>query len=365
MKIKLQTSARGIALIMVLVIIVVLGITAGMFTYRMQVETKLARNASFDGELEWLGRSGIELARYVLAQSAMGPAGQVDSLKQKWAGGPGETNDPSALIPLDDYQIGAGRVSVKITDMDRKFNINMADEVILRQAFMLIGVDAGSSPAIIDSILDWRDRDDDAHMNGTESETYEMLNPPYYAKNGPMDDLTELLLVNGVTPAMYWGSSGAGRPAVLNRPANAPKGNRGNFEEPVYSVGLADLFSALSGRTININTASETALQVIPEIDANFAHEIVTSQRGRAGPDGVDGTEDDTPFRAPGELLQRFPERMMPGAQGQNFTRFCGVRSLVFEIKVKAQIGGVKREYTALLRRANPRNSEILCFYWR
>jgi general secretion pathway protein K len=357
---QLSTHQSGIALIIVLVVITVLGTLAIGLAFSMRVETKLARNASFDGELEWLGRSGIELARYVLAQSSAGPAGAVDALNQRWAGGPGDTNDPLASIPLDNYPLGHGKISIKITDLDRKFNINNADEVILRQALLLIGVDAGATPTIVDSILDWRDRDEDKHMNGAESDFYQAMNPPYYAKNGPIDDLTELLLINGITPPMYWGSSAAGsRPSVLNRPQGASKSSRSPFEEPTYAVGLADLFTALSGRTLNINTASTTTFQLIPEIDENIANAILTA---RAGPDGVDGTEDDMPFRSPMELMQRVPG-IPPTAQ--NFTRFFGVKSLVFEVKVHVEIGGVKRVYTALLRRLNPRDPQLLNMYWR
>ena len=359
MKLRPQPSPRGIALIMVLIVVTVLSILAGGFAYSMRVETKLARNASFDGELEWLGRSGVELARYVLSQSSLGPAGQVDSLNQKWAGGPGDTNDPTSGISLDNYELGPGRISIKITDLDRKFNINLASDVILRQALLVIGVDAGSTPQIVDSILDWIDPDDDKRMNGAESDLYQSLKPPYSAKNGPIDDLTELLLVNGVTPAMYWGASAGGRPAVLNRPTVTRKTSRSAFEEPTYSVGLADLFTALSGRTVNINTASATVFQLIPEIDENIANAIVTA---RAGPDGVDGTEDDMPFRNPMDIMTRVPG-MPPTAQG--FLRFFGVKSLVFEVRVEAQIGGVKRQYIALLRRANARNPEILSLHWR
>src|SRR5688572_20361607 len=279
MRIHPQKHSAGIALIIVLVVIVALGILAGGFAYTMKVETKLARNASFDVEFEWLARSGIELAKYVLGQNSMGPQGQVDSLNQKWAGGPGSTNDPLGDLPLDNYQLGNATISVKIEDNDRKFNINVADEIILRQAMTLIGMDASISSTIIDSILDWRDPDDDPHNSGTETDTYETFSPPYFAKNGPIDDLTELLLIRGVTPAMYWGSGAAGHAAVLNRPAA-----QSNFEEPVYVIGLKDLFTPLSSRLVNINTTTATVLRVFPGIDDNIAQAIIT---GRSGPDGA------------------------------------------------------------------------------
>ena len=53
---------------MVMLIVVVFAILAGGLAYTMKVETTLARNSSWDMELEWLGRSGIEMAKYVLSQ---------------------------------------------------------------------------------------------------------------------------------------------------------------------------------------------------------------------------------------------------------------------------------------------------------
>lgn len=348
-----QHEPPGFALIIVLVVIVALGILAGGFAYTMKVETKLARNASFDVEFEWLARSGIELAKYVLGQGSLGPQGQVDSLNQKWAGGVGSTNDPLGDLPLDNYQLGNAVLSVKIEDNDRKFNINMADEMILRQAMILIGVDAGESSTIIDSILDWRDFDDDPHNSGTETDTYETFTPPYFAKNGPIDDLTELLLIRGVTPAIYWGSGAAGHVAVLNRPQS-------NFEEPIYTVGLKDLFTPLSSKAVNINTTTATVLQIFPGIDENIAHAII---QGRTGPDGADGTDDDMPYRSPTDIgrvgILQDPTIL------QQITRYFTVRSLVFNVTVKVQLAGQTRTYTAVLRRNSPRDIQVLNMNWQ
>lgn len=346
-------------MIIVLIVIVVLGILAGGFSYSMKVETVLARHASFSSELDWLGRSGVEVAKWVLAQSSVGPNAAVDSLNQKWAGGTGDTNNILAAVDLKNYQIGNGTVSIDIKDLDRKFNINVAvqDEIILKQALTLIGVDAGNFTTITGSLMDWRDADTNPHMGGAESEVYEQQDPPYFAKDGPFDDMTELLLIRGVTPAMFWGSSGGGLPPVFNHPN---PGQRGHFEEPSYAVGLMDLFATVSGRQININTTTATVLQLIPEIDENIAQAII---QARAGPDGQDGTEDDTPYRTPTEIAARVP--FVNPAGIQNLSRLFTVRSIVFEAHVTASIGGTKREYVALLRRMNPKQIDTLNLYWK
>jgi type II secretory pathway component PulK len=181
------------------------------------------------------------------------------------------------------------------------------------------------------------------------------MDPPYFAKDGPFDDLSELLLVRGVNSAMYWGSSGTGsRTVILNRPATLSSA----FDEPVYAVGLVDLLTALSGRLLNVNTASARALQVIPEIDENVAQAIITA---RAGPDGAEGNEDDTPFRSGAEVVR------VPGlnpAAAPLFQQYFTANSLMFEARVTVTLDSIKRDYVAMLRRNSQREIQILRFYW-
>jgi type II secretory pathway component PulK len=144
MKINLRHETDGMAIFIVLLCIGVLAFMAGTSAYNMRVETKLAANSNNETEMEWLGRSGVELARYTLAQELVnpGPAQHYDALNQIWAGGVGETNEP--CIPLTGVQLGHGIINVKITDMERKFNINTAvnNEPLMTQALVLAGVDS-------------------------------------------------------------------------------------------------------------------------------------------------------------------------------------------------------------------------------
>ena len=347
----------GIALIIVMLVIMVLAVLAGGFAYSVKVETTLARNASHDADYEWLGRSGVELARFVVAQSMQIPNEPYDSLNQKWAGGPMGTNEALAAISLTDVRLGAGTFNVKITDCERKFNINSADPLILAQALKLCGVDVGEAGQIADSILDWIDPDDQPRLSGAESDYYLSLTPPYQAKNGPLDDLTELMLIRGVSPDMFYGTdlskidvprSVTGRALVVNK-----------YTGPIYTNALRDMFTTTSVRAINLNTASALVLQMIPGVDANIAQAIIAR---RAGLDGVDGTEDDVPFRVPGELAS------VPGfsAQGvQVLGRLFSVRSATFEVAVEVDIGGQKRTMVALIYRANARDVRTLYTHWK
>ncbi len=356
MKIRSRHSSSGIAIMIVMVAIFVLAVLVGAFAYNMKVEMRLAMNANRETELLWLGRSGVDLARYVLAQQLAIPGEPYDALNQKWAGGPGTmamSNSPLADISLEDFPVGKSTITVKITDLESKFNINMADEQILRQGLTIVGVDASGIENISGAILDWIDPDDIPHINGAESQDYEAMNPSYVAKNRPMDDLSELMLVKGVTPEMYFGNGSIDPQSPrfftpvdrMGRPVN----------QPPYSIGMSRLFTALSTGRVNINTASSEVLQMLPGIDANLAACILQQ---RAGPDGVDGTEDDLPFRNVGELVNCVSPQLI-----QPLQRLCDVRSRTFEVKVT--INDSRRVYHAIVGRNSPRDVTLLSFFWK
>lgn len=352
-----KSRESGIALLIVMIVIISLSVLAMGFVMSMKVETRLARHSQWRPEMDWLGRSGVELARYVLAQSMNNPAEPYDSLNQFWAGGYGGTNLFQADISLEGVQLGQGFIDVRIRDMERKFNINIAGQPILQQAMIVMGVDAAESGTVVSSIQDWIDPDDDTHIGGTETTFYQQLSPPYSAKNGPLDDISELLMINGVTPEMFWGTAGMGA-SYVNRSIPTVLNPIGFEQGATYPVGLNDLFTTLSDAQMNINTAGPQALQLIPGMDENRAYAIMSV---RDGPDGMPGTEDDMPFRGLQDL--QFVPGMDPAVL-QQLTAYCNIRSVTFEVEVTARIGEFVRTYIAVIRRNNPRDLPILQFYW-
>ncbi|MSU03819.1 MAG: general secretion pathway protein GspK [Pedosphaera sp.] len=361
---------RGIAIIIVMIVIVVLSVLAGGFAYTMKVETKLARNSSYESDMEFLGRSGVELGRYVLAmQLGLPGEGNYTALNQKWAGGWGGTNELLADIDLSNNELGPGRFSVKIVDMERKFNLSQIHEnntAILEKALDVIGVDGSEISTITDSYLDWTDPDEKTRPHGAESRDYMRmdLKRPYFAKNGPIDDLSELLLIKGVRPAVYFGSSRAGH-SVGGPGGHRRRPHSGLMDEgPLPSgsgFGLVDLFTPISGSgvAVNVNTASTEVLQLLPGVDAQMAQAIVAS---RNGSDNSPGSEDDIPFINTGELIN------VPGLDPQIMQvirNFLTVQSFLFEITVDAEIGGYKRQFVALVHRRSRTEIPILYFHWK
>jgi general secretion pathway protein K len=355
--------------------IIVLVVLAAGFAANMKVEGILARKAGAQSEVEWLCRSGVEISKYILSQQMANTQEPYDSLNQSWAGGPGSTNGLNPLldnINLTNSAWGDGsvlgllypeedpgedvRCSIKIVDLERKFNINTAaagrlGRFPLERAFEMMGVDESLKPYLVDAIIDWYDEDDAEGINGVESKYYEALG--YTSKNGYIDDLTELLLIKDITPKMFWGNSTNQLAGTMMTSAVGVE-----EEEPDYPIGLVDLFTPISGIPIpgnrskfciNINTASSYVLQLLPGMDLNRVQSIMEF---REGPDRIDGTWDDEPFTNIQEL------RNVPGFQSAealaNAGRFLSVRSATFEVTVTAEMRGLRRTLVAVLRRLAP-----------
>jgi general secretion pathway protein K len=360
MKKNVHHNSRGMALIIVMIAIAVFSALAAALAFSMKVETKLAQKAEHEEQLLWLGRSGVEYARWILAQEASLAGQPYDSLNQIWAGGPGamsETNSVLAGISLNDFPVGDGTVSLKIIDLERRANINTASAAVLQQALTLMGVDADDISVVSDSIQDWRSPVAAPRVAGAESDYYQSLPKPYYAKNAPIDDLSELLWVRGVTPEMYYGSGSSNSPA----PPQRPKLGLGTAPDqvPDYPFGLVDVFTAISSGKINVNTANANVLQLIPGVDAAIATAIIQQ---RSGPDGVDGTEDDTPFQNASVALQGAGLNPATAAQAANLLT---TRSSTFEVHVTAQIGDDTREFTAIIFRNTGTDVQVVGFFWK
>ncbi len=356
-----RPATRGVALIIVLLVVFALTVTAATFAYQMRVETRLATTTSSEAELEWLGRSGVEFAKWILSEQQRQPGEQgYNGLNQFWAGGPGTTGpaeNPFEGISLDHIEVGEGRVAIRIIDEERKFNINQLQPQLLELGLSLVGTDAGDNSVIASSILDWIDRDDFPKAGGgAESDFYLKRDPPYLAKNGPIDDITELLKINGITPELFYGAhfqrSGFLRGGAGFGASSAPDGS-----EPAF--GLVDIFCAISTGQVNINTAPEPVLALALGGDRNTAREVI---KLRAGMDGMEGTEDDEPARSQGEIVRLLgPAGATGGAQPG--TRLVTISS-TFRVHVNAAFGNARRRYVATIRRGGqtPRDFQTLIF---
>ncbi len=360
--VKAKAPQAGVALVIVMISIFVLAALAGGFAYSMKIETRLAQYADNDTALKWAGRSGVEYARFILFLQASCGFEPYDALTQIWAGGSGGkciTNSGLATIQREVHLGPNTYFTWKMTDMERRMNINAAmapgGEALLQQALTIMGVDAGQMTPIVSAIQDWMDPDETTHLEGAESDEYQNLTPPYSAKNGPMDDISELLLIKGITWDMYTGTG------AENYQASAIQSRLNRFnvpgQMPTYLVAMTNLFTTVAAGKMNINTASVEALQLIPGIDALCAEQIVAGRGGEDDGSGLTG-----PY-ASIDQLRRIP--CVSLEMLRVIQQFCDVRSRTFEVEIEAHAGGSTRKFYAIIVRNNPRDLQVISFHWK
>lgn len=346
MIISIARKNRGFAVLIALVAVTVLTLLAGAFAYAMKIETRLAANTNDDEQFYWIGRGGVERACWWLALEANQP---FSSKMQYWAGGPGdgpETNGPLAGESLSGFPIGEGTVSLSMTELESKININNpANWPLLQPVLTAMGADANDISVVSDSIQDWIDPDDDTRPAGAESDYYLGLTPSYYAKNAPIDSPEELLWVKGVTHDMYYGGSSA--PSDTPFPQHQLGFGHAPGEQPNYAFGLRDVFTPFSNGKVNLLTADDNVLLAIFGNDANAVQGIDTAR------------DSDPPIRNVPQLLTA--AGIPAPAQGQIMS-YVTTQGNTYEVHATATIGQLSHEYTAIVIRNGP-NVQVVSFY--
>ncbi len=247
-------NERGIILVVVVWALTLLMVIAAEMAHTMRLEGLTADTYQEEVVTYYLAMAGLHRALYQLGRAQQRG---LTMLNQGGALGGRMQQQQQQEEPLDIWvrgdgrwqseEFGAGGYWVRVNDEGGKINLNRADEPALRQTFTNLGFDAKFGEALTDAILDWRDTDSLVRLHGAESDYYLALPIPYPAKDGPFDTLDELLLVRGVTPALFYG-------------------------------GLRDLFTVYSGDgggTTNLLTAGPLVLQAILGIDAAAAQDMV------------------------------------------------------------------------------------------
>ncbi len=227
---------RGMALVVVLVVVALLSLAGYTFAELMLAEHQAADAHGRALQARMFCESGVETALNLLALDAT-------LLRERG----GLYDNPAELrgVPIVDGAQAAerGRFSIVaplyepdaptslrfgLEDESAKLNLNellaqQEDEAQQQARLMHL---PGMTEAVADSILDWLDPDDEPRMLGAEADYYSGLSPPYAPANGPLRTLDELLLVQGVTPELLYGldanRNGFADPRELN--AALPEG---------------------------------------------------------------------------------------------------------------------------------------------
>lgn len=270
-----MSSERGIVLIIVLWAMMVLMVLAAELSLSSRIEGRTTNVYQQDTAAYYLATAGVhrvmyrvlraqQLGRNLLNMGAGGQFGQLRGGFGQPAGGqnPRSEEEQDVWLRADGRwkkeEFGAGGYWVRVIDEGGKINLNQVDEATLRQTFVNLGFDQETGELLTDTIQDWRDTDPLVRLHGAENDYYQSLPVPYPAKDGPFDSLDELLLIRGITPALFYGREGPALQQLFT----------------VYSGG---------GGTVNLLTANPLVLRAVLGVDADAARDLVQRRAEATG----------------------------------------------------------------------------------
>jgi len=193
--------ARGVALITAMFVVALATIAAVAMFESSNIAVRRAGNLAESEAALWYANGVESWTKGILKQDLKN--NDIDTLGDIWA-------RPVDFLPIDN-----GTLRGRVEDLEGRFNLNnfaTNDPAMLRiyqLQFQLLldavgGPDAAKVSGLGSAIRDWVDADNERlDLNGAEDNEYQGLDPPYRAANRPMQSVSELLQVRGVTKELY------------------------------------------------------------------------------------------------------------------------------------------------------------------
>jgi general secretion pathway protein K len=175
---------RGIALVVVLWMMVLLTVMAGSYSSTTRTESLSIAQHLHGSKARALAEAGIWMA--------------VNDLIKPEAGRLWLPDGTSKSVFYDGNEI-----NIQIQDEAGKIDLNTASQAILESFIGSMANDEITVRHVVDSILDWRDRDNLVRVNGAEDADYDSGGLDYDSKDGPFNTVEELRLVAGMTELLF------------------------------------------------------------------------------------------------------------------------------------------------------------------
>ena len=297
---RAKESESGIALMLVLWVLALLSMIVFEFCYTMRIEATITKNFKEGERSYYLAQAGINRAFIELIKTQRSTKkfqGAKDTLVDNPEDDETEDDEIEEWKPREEpyfFELEDGQCEVTISDEGGKINLNWIAKQAKKDRKLLSDIIEKSSELegeerdiVVDSIIDWVDKDHNHLMNGAEDEYYESLEDPYEARDGDFVIPEELLLVRGITDDLFYGSSYDPEEGDVDR---EDKGRSGfDFSESEDAEdwfrtgqGLSELFTTFSNSRslkVNVNDASYGLLMSIPGMTEDVTEMIIELRR--------------------------------------------------------------------------------------
>ena len=180
---KSKTQA-GLALVIVIWVLSLLTIMAGSFALTMRRETTVISALKDNAETLSVAETGLTIAQHMLFLEDKDKRWQVDG----------------SIYPL---QFQGAEIRIRIFSEQGKIDINKADEALLLKMLESTSEELDNQEELVAAILDWRDNDDQVHINGAEKQQYEDAGLAYQPANKEFQLVEEIQMVLGMNDIIF------------------------------------------------------------------------------------------------------------------------------------------------------------------
>jgi general secretion pathway protein K len=174
----------GLALVMVLWLVALLGIIASGHAYNAHTDTRLAAIHVATAKARASVGAGLSYAVLQLLAEDLANPWPVDGT-------------------VNQFRFDNGQVRVAIRDATGLIDLNAAAPDLLRSLTTALNVDQALEERIVAAIIDWRDADDLKQVNGAEDSDYESNGYPWTPRDGKFSSVEELRYVMGMTQQLF------------------------------------------------------------------------------------------------------------------------------------------------------------------
>lgn len=321
---KRTTGGEGSALIMVMWSIGLLSILVSTMAFDARLESNITAYYRNRLKADYLARSGIEVAEMLMiksskirAEKASDPDAEADPWRKEGA----RLAEGLAIRGME-VPLGEGVVTVSIVPEPARRNVNLLKEEDWEQMLEIAGLPEDRWPVLVESFLDWFDKDENVRTDGAETDYYSLEeHGGYKAKNGPLDTVGELLLIRGFSEAIVYGGT----------LASEYEGGEG-----IQVTGIHDLLTVYGDGKVNVNAAGARVLMTLPGVDELVAGAIMEEREGLLR-EGAAGEEDHS-FKDVSDLFRRVPG-LEPGLK-----RYITIDSAIYRVTAVGNVNGVTRQ---------------------
>lgn len=366
---------RGIALILALLVLTLLVVVVGQLAYTTRNDLQVARNAADEQGALFACWGGLEFGKALLRDDVQRAAH--DGLADRWA---------RLKQPLD---IGGVKVELLVEDEERKLNllllksgneahVKWAEETLTRLVKLARGPDQTEGvlapEQLAEHLIAWLK---EGKVPGVSSDEQA------FSEEGSTDTiptltLAELLVVDGMTPAILYGPVKPQKPvrdpdadpyALTSAEPEAPS----SLDELLGKAekqprGLAPFFTLWTGGHVNVNTVDPLLLKAMAETIGDETVEAIVGARQPGGTGDANADADAFVDQAFTEVAKvRDVQGMDDAGEGtpwKTMSPFLTVGSQVFKLTATATVHRVRKTVEQVVRR-EPEGFRVLWYQER